>query len=280
MPACAACKNKQTTERCNRPALNGLLLCGVHSRSKAPKLWTHVHGIDSKLIQVQKLWRGYFVRKQLQLAGPGVLKRSLCNNSDELITLDSIQTVSPFDYFGFEEGGKVYGFDIRTIIDALHRTTTNPFTRQPLSIESRKRIREIYGYRLRKRLENYYEHNILKTPDALLQNRWTQVCQIMEENGFFNIHPNLFIGLNKTQLYIFLNMIHDDMTVWASEHNPILSKRFRYLVWVKNAIKKFNRVNELTYYSFNVASVLCVILYDCVDPYNLCFIIMSALYRL
>lgn len=280
MPTCASCKNKQSTDKCNRPALNGLLFCGVHSKSKHPRLWTTVHGVDSKIVQIQKLWRGYFIRRRLQLAGPGALKRSVCNNQDELITFESISTVSPFDYFGFEESGKVYGFDVRSIIDSLHRTASNPFTRQPLTIDTRKRIREIYGYRLRKKLDNYYEHNILKTPEALLQNRWTQVCQIIEENGFFNINTNLFLGLNKTQLYIFLNMIHNDMTVWASEHDPMSSKRFRYLVWVMNAIKKFNRANDLSYYSFNVASVLCVILYDCVDPYNLCFIIMSALYRL
>jgi len=280
MPSCAACKNKQTNDRCTRQALNGLLLCGVHSRSKVPRLWTKVNGYDDKLIKIQKIWRGYFVRKHLYLAGPGVLKRSLCNNSDEIISFESISTVHPFDYFGFEEGGKVYGFDIRSIIDALNRTSANPFTRQPLSIESRKRIREIYGYRLRKKLDNYYENNVLKTPDALLLNRWTQVCQIIEENGFFNIHPNLFIGLNKSQLYIFLNMICSDLQVWASEHTPPHSRRFRYLVWVKNAVKKFNKVTDLSYYSFTVASTLCVLLYDCVDSYNLCFIIMSALYRL
>lgn len=280
MPTCAACRNKQTNDRCSRSALAGLLLCGVHSRSKIPRIWTKVNGHDNKIIRIQKIWKGYFTRKQLKLAGPGVLKRSLCNNSDELILFEPISTIHPLNYFGFEESGKVYGFDIRTIIDVLHRTSENPFTRQPLSIESRKRIREIYGFRLRKKLDNYYEHNVLRTPEALLQNRWTQVCQIIEENGFFNIHPNLFIGLNKSQLYILLNMICNDIKVWASEHNPVLSKRFRYLVWLKNSIKKFNKVSDLSYHSFTAASVLCIILYDCVDSYNVCFTIMSALYRL
>lgn len=281
MPACAACKNKQSNDRCSNTALQGILFCGIHSRTKSPRLWSRVNGVDDKLIKVQKIWRGYFVRKRLRLAGPGVLKRSVCNNEDELITFESIKTVDPFNYFGFEESGKIYGFDIRSIIDSLHRTGTNPFTRQPLSMESRKRVREIYGYRLRHKLENYYEHNILKTPEALLQNRWTQVCQIIEENGFFNIHSNIFLGLNKSQLYIFLTMVCNDLEVWASEHKTGTSKRFKYLVWVRNTLRKFyNRVEDVNYYSFNVASILCVLLYDCVDCYNLCFIIMSALYRL
>jgi hypothetical protein len=280
MPGCASCKNKRTDERCTNSALNGLLFCGIHSRTKKPRLWAQVNGLDTKIIQIQKLWKGYFIRKRLRLAGPGVLKRSLCNNQDELISLEPISTVDPFNYFGFEEHGKVYGFDIRTVIDALYRTGNNPFTRQPFSMESRKRLRESYGFRLRRRLENYYEHNILRTPDLLLQNRWTQVCQMIEENGFYNIHQNIFLGLNKSQLYVFLNMIHTDMQAWASEHNPVHSKRFRYLVWIKNGIKKFNQPNDIQYHSFTVASLLCILLYDCVDSYNVCFIIMSALYRL
>lgn len=281
MPACAACKNRQSDDRCSNAALQGMLLCGIHSRTKNPRLWSKVNGIDIKVQKIQKIWRGYLLRKRLQLAGPGVLKRSLCNNEDELITFESIKLVHPFDYFGFEEGGKVYGFDIRSIIDSLHRTATNPFTRQQLSIEARKRIREIYGYRLRHKLENYYEHNVLKTTDLLLQNRWTQVCQIIEENGFYNTNPNIFLGLNKTQLYIFLNMVCNDLEVWAAEHKTRSSKRFKYLVWVRNTLRKFqNRVEDVNYYSFSVASILCILLYDCVDCYNICFIIMSALYRL
>lgn len=281
MPVCAACKNAKSTDRCSNNSLKGVIFCGVHARTKNQRIWSTVNGFDSKVVKIQKVWKGYSIRKWLQLAGPGVLKRSLCNNEDELIIFEPIQTVHPFDYFGFEENGKIYGFDIRSIIDALHRTGANPFTRQPLTIESRTRIHQIYGYRIRHRLPNYYEHNTLKTPDALLQNRWTQVCQIIEENGFFNVHPNIFLALNKSQLFILLNMIANDIQVWASEHKSSQSSRYKYLTWIKTAITKFyNRVEPIHYYSYNVAGVLRIILYDCVDAYNVCFIIMSALYRL
>jgi hypothetical protein len=215
----------------------------------------------------------------LVLAGPGVLKRSLCNNEDELISLEPIADVHPLMYFGFEEHGKTYGFDIRTIVDALHRTCTNPFTRQPLSIECRKRLRAVYGYRLRRRVDNYYEHNLPRTPELLLQNRWTQVCQMIEENGFFDIHPNLFRGLSKSQLYVLLSMIYSDMQAWSSENKSSL-KRIKYLFWIKKTLKKFSRPAENQYYSFTTATLFCILLYDCVDSYNISFIIMSALYKL
>lgn len=280
MATCMSCKNKQSDDRCTNPSLKGLIYCGVHSRAKNPRNWSKINGVESKTIKIQKTWKGHFTRKRLFLAGPGVLSRSMCNNSDEIISLEPISIVHPFDYFGFNESGKIYGFDIRTIVDALHRTGQNPFTRQPISIEIRRRIREIYGYRLRNRLENYYEHNIFKTPDTLLQNRWVQVCQIIEENGFFDTTPNTFINLNKSQLFVLLSMVYVDVETWALEHNPKLSKRFQYLLLLKNAIKKFNHIATTRFHSFNVASVLSILLYDCIDCYNICFIIMSALYRL
>lgn len=282
-PLCAACKNKQSTDRCTNSALTGLLFCGVHAKMKQRRLWTTVHGLDDKIIKTQKLWKGYIVRKRLALAGPGVLKRKVCNNQDELISLEPIDKVFPFDYFGFEENGKVYGFDFRTALDALHRGGANPFTRQPFTLECRKRLRDIYGYRMRHKLENYYENNIFRTPESLVRNRWTQVCQIIEENGFYtNLHVNTFLGLNRTQLFVFLRMICNDIQIWAQEHKKPGSRRIKYFVWVKEALRKMNmNMNmDMRQFSFIVSSVLCIMLYDCAEPYNICFIIMSSLYKL
>jgi hypothetical protein len=251
-------------------------------KMRSPRLWHVVNRVDSKITIISKHWRGYLVRKRLKLAGPGVLKRDQCNNSDELVSLESIKTVDVFDYFGFQENDKVYGFDIRTILDTVHRNLvpTNPYTRQVLSIEDRKRLREIYSYRVRHKLSTTYEHNTFRTTDIILTNRWVQLCQIMEENGFFNISPNLFLGLNKSQLYAFLAMIHNDLKTWAAEHKPPHSKRFLYVFWTNNVMKKYSTAQSVAEYSFFVSSILLSILYDSVEPYSICFIFMSALYRL
>ncbi len=257
-------------------------MCGTHAKVRSPRLWTMVNKIEDKVTLISKIWKGYNVRKQIRLAGPGALNRKLCHNSDELMTLEPLNTVDVFNYFGFEEGGKIYGFDIRTVLDGLHRGTilSNPYTRQLLSMNDRKRLREIYAYRLRHKLETVYDNNSIKNPDLILTNRWTQICQIAEEHGFFNINPNLFLGLNKTQLYIFLSMIHNDLKTWAAEHKPPHSKRFLYVFWTQNVLKKFSSTQSVAEYSFYVSSILLSILYDYNDPYTVCFIIMSALYRL
>lgn len=282
MTFCASCKNRTSNERCSNIALTGLSLCGKHVRVRSPRLWHVVNNVESKITLISKIWRGYLVRKRIKIAGNGVIKRSLCHNSEELVSLEPISTVDVFDYFGFEENGKIYGFDIRTILDTMQRNLIpiNPYTRQPLTISDRRRLREIYSYRVRHKLDTFYEHNTIRTTDLILTNRWTQLCQIIEENGFFNINPNTFLGLNKSQLYAFLVMIHNDLKTWAAEHKPPHSKRFLYVFWSNNVMKKYSSAQSVAEYSFFVSSILLSILYDSVEPYPICFIIMSALYRL
>ena len=279
---CASCRNKTSKDRCPNSALPGIKFCGIHSKLKTHRLWVDVNDIEKRVIRIVKVWKGYFVRKQLKLAGAGVLQRSKCHNQEEILSFEPLTSVHPFNYFGFEENGKIYGFDIRTMIDMLNRNVNpiNPYTRQPLQIEDRKRLRMLYGYRFRNKLAVFYENNKPKEATAILSLRWLQISQILEENGFYNLNPNLFLGLNRTQLYIFLTMVLNDMKSWAAEHKEKNSKRFLYVFWIQNILNKFSTTQSTTQYSFYVSSILLRILHTTVQPYFVCFIIMSGLYRL
>ncbi len=279
---CASCRNKTSNDRCPNNALPGIKFCGVHSKLKTHRLWVDVNDIEKRARLIARVWRGYFVRKQLKLAGPGVLRRSKCHNQEEVLSFEPIKSVDPFDYFGFQENDKIYGFDIRTIIDSSNRNTVpiNPYTRQPLQLEDRKRLRSLYGYRFRNKLPIFYDNNKLSDATSILSNRWLQISQILEENGFFNMNPNLFLGLNRTQLYIFLTMILNDMKTWAAEHKDINSKRFLYVFWIQNILNKYSTTQSINQYSFYVSTILLTILYNSAEPYTVCFIILSALCRL
>jgi hypothetical protein len=279
---CESCKNKDSFDRCPNSALRGLMFCGKHVKAKNPRIWKTVNKLDNKVTLISKNWRGYIIRKLLKLTGPN--DRSKCVNEDEIMSLEPIKQVHPFDYFSFEENGKIYGFDIRTLFDSLNRSLiiTNPYTRQALSIDDRKRLRELYAYRIRNRMPTNYEHNNLKTAESIIVNRWQQISQICEENGFSEpqINPNFFLAKSKIELYAFLKLIHNDMKAWANEHKEKRSRRFNYLMWIMNILNKYPSTQSTNEYSFYVATILLTILYDSVEPYTLCFIIMSALYRL
>jgi hypothetical protein len=282
MVLCASCKNKTSLDRCASNALPGLSLCGRHAKMKTPRLWGVVNGLDKKAILISKIWKGYFIRKMLKLAGPGVLNRTKCVNEEEILTFESIRSVDVFHYFGFEENGKIYGFDVETILNMFKRNLlpANPYTRQPISIDDRKRLREIYSYRIRNKIQKLHDINGLTSMENHVESKWVHICQIAEENGFNGVSPNLFLDLNRAQLFVLLTMIYNDMKTWAAEHSSIKSKRFLHVFWIQNILKKFSAVTGKLEYSFLVSSILLSILYDSIQPYNVCFIIMSALYRL
>lgn len=279
---CMSCKNKKSTDRCGNEALKGLTVCGKHAKVLKPKLWTIVNNVDVKVTLISKIWKGYFIRKQLSLAGPGVLNRKVCSNSEELYTMDDVKNIHPLDYFGFKQNEQVYGFDIRTVTNCLHEKyeSSNPFNRQPFPMEARIRLRQIIGYRLRNKLQLMHDTMPLQTFEQGIRNKWLQLSQIVEENGFFDINPNIFLSLNKIQLYVFLNLICNDMKVWASEQKYEKSKRQHYVFWLKNVLNRYSQYLTTAQFSLNLINTINNILYDCVNPYPVCFIIMSALYRL
>jgi hypothetical protein len=282
MVACACCKNKTSLEQCPSQAIKGLLFCGKHIKSKVKRLWADVNNGNKKAIIVQKIWRGYFIRHRLKLAGDGGLNRKDCHNTEELVTLDDKTKVHPLTYFSFREADKLWWFDIRSLYQILKQSSkpVNPYTRQPLTIETRRRIRDICRIRKKLGLENYHDPPRPEQFSNLVNEKWLTICQIIEENGFFDMNHLLFSSLNRSQLYVLINLIQMDMVAFATEHS-IRSRRYQYLHWIRNCLSNFekNRTNRLQC-SWAVSKVLLSILYDCSENYPICFIIVSALTRL
>jgi hypothetical protein len=247
-------------------------------KSKNPRLWTVVNNIEPNVIKIQKIWKGHRIRKWIKLAGPGVFKPEIRNNTEDMYTMD--ERVHPLEYFGFEEEGKTYWFDVRTFLHYLMTADEliNPYTRKELTIETRKRARSLYILRKIHRLPvscNNDEKSILEKTTA----NWRSISQILEENGFSDVNPLLFESLNNVQLYILTTMISNDVKAWSAEHTNIQSQRCKFFHWFTK-LTKFVYSNDRISSSYSTAKVLLTILHDSVEPYSLCFIIVSALYRL
>jgi hypothetical protein len=279
---CSSCKNQSSFDRCTNKALKGLILCGKHAKVRSPRIWKDLHELDNKAITIQKIWRGHSIRKRLKLAGPGVLNRSVCHNEEELVTLDDKNSVSPMNYFAFEENDKVYWFDIRSLLDNCVSSInpTNPYTRQQISIETRKRLREVTLLRENYKLENTHDTTKQKSRDEIIQDSWINVCQIIVENGFFEMSHLYFTSLNRTQLFIFINILKQDLVAWAAEHSNLASRRYRYIFWIKRLLNEYNKGIDATRLSFLTARILIGILDDSLNNYPVCFMAMSALHRL
>lgn len=282
MVLCASCKNKTSLDQCTSLALKGLLFCGKHIKSKHKRIWANLNGNNGKACMIQKYWRRHFIRTKLKLAGPGALNRRDCHNTEELVTMDSKTEVHPLDYFAFTEAGKLYWFDIRSLNQYVRNTLRplNPYTRQPIPLEVRKRLRNLCQIRKRQGIFNLHAEPVYEDCSERTDRKWLEMCQIIEENGFEDMNHLLFASLNKTQLYIFMNLIYIDLIAYAAEHKtPVCRKK--YVMWIKTLISKFSKFKYGSVQaSYNAARAILSILNDSSEPYTLCFIIISAVVRL
>ena len=279
---CNSCKNKTSTERCQSKALKNLQFCGKHVKSKKPRLWSDVNQVGEGVKKIQKVWRGWIVRYVLSLAGPGVLKRSLCHNSEDVVT--SEEKVHPSDYFAFHEDGKVFWFDIKSIfqLSINQLKPTNPYTRQEISIDARKRLKECIYYREVRQLPLFHDPLYLTDPDKVFTMRWMMISQMLEENLFIEVNPIFFTALNRTQVWEFTALLRDLILVWAKEHNNVHSRRNIYYIWVQTCWRRLTMeitTDAKTIYHY-VGACLLKMMKDCKRPHDICFKILSARYNL
>jgi hypothetical protein len=272
---CESVRKKGSNDQCPTTALVGHTLCGRHARMKAPVRWADVHRNKSpRIARVQSLIRGWLFRKRLALGGPGVLCRKNLANDEELVTCMEKERQHPLEYFAFEENGKVWWFDFSSLwrwVIQTH-TPTNPYTKVPLSNETRRRLRDVWGYQIR--------HKLTVPPESSsysqrLQQRWNVLCQLFADNGFIDVHPNNFLNLHRVELQSMLVLLERDIQVVLRETD---SGRDRILRLCRAPLHSRN-ITEPTRYAMWVPYILMLILATPKDPYAMTFSVLSALYR-
>ena len=264
-----------------------MIFCGTHMRSKTPRYWmTENPAIARGILRAQARWRGYWVRYKLKLAGPGVLKRSVCHNDDEMMTCDSKTEISPSDYFSVEENGKVWWFDQRTMIEWSQKSLEirNPFTRTLLSPEDASRLRNLYIIRKKGGVPVIHTSEVTtQSPIDIRDLRWMRVVQVLNECGFSDmIHHENFIGMSYSQTRIFLVSLVESMRWWMYEKMGDLdpysagSKRAKYYTWFRAIRNTMPAYADMIQISRDVAGTLLAALNDIKNPTELSFYILGA----
>jgi len=276
---CNSVKNKSSIDRCTSKALKNLQFCGKHAKMKKPKLWSEEKA--NSIVLIQKRWRGYRIRNRMKLQGPGILKRSLCHNDDDLVTCENRDEVHPGNYFSFDEDGKIFWFDIRSIYawSLEHLRPTNPYTRQPLSIEIRKRLKQVIILREAVGLPLFHDLKRIMDIKKVFSDRWTLIGQYLEENLFEDMNLTVLLNMNQTQFWLFSYHMYESLLLWANEKPD--SRRPVYCAWMKQCWRRQTlEMNATTNVAFYVSGTLLKILKDCREPYEVCFQIVAACHRL
>ena len=147
------------------------------------------------------------------------MRRTDLTNDDELVSGEEKEKQDPFQYFAFEENGKIWWFDFDSLwkwsLQSL--TPSNPYTKTSLSKDIRIRMREMWGFRQRHQLGIPEESGIFE--DRVL-GRWNIICQIFTDNGFGDFRPEEFARMQKNDYNVVFMMIYDDIQVTMPNSHP------------------------------------------------------------
>ncbi len=276
MQLCASVRKKGSTDCCPCSPLKGYSLCRTHARNRDVVLWADVNQSNSRAaIKCQAFVRGCLLRKRLALAGPGVLCLNGLANDEDLDTCEVASREHPLSYFAFEESGKVWWFHFGTLWRWCCRNAdpVNPYTKVPLSAETRRRLRAVWSYNRVHGIDNPRED---ASPTERIRYRINILCQIAQDNGFGAIDPNIFLELDKSRWISMFRMVRDDLDVTLPKNmvrvREMTRRYIEYMVETSSMLSNDQGVDLAT----RIASLM--VLYP-KDPYIIVFTILSALYR-
>lgn len=275
MNRCASVRRKDSLDPCPCYALRGHTLCGRHAKMSTPVLWADVFRPTApRLVRAQARIRGWLVRNRLALAGPGVLNRKDVTNDEDLVTCVSKDDIHPWSYFAFEENGKVWAFAFSTLWTWTRQSLdpTNPYTKVPLSQDTRRRLREMWAYQQRHTVGLPVES--LNPLDRLKQ-RWNVLAQMFRDNGFVDVHPENFLRFTGSEYHTMFALLQQDLMVVLHDKDPQREKIMRYC---RRGLA-LNPPMPSGQYILQAAYVLMVILSIPKNPYSLVFSVLSAFYR-
>ena len=173
--------------------------------------------------KIQKVGRGYLIRKFIKLHGPAVFKREICVNECDFYSLDEIKTIPYNEFFSFKDlnDNKIYGFTIHSFSQLVTKTTDrnnilNPYTRNKIHENI---IVDQFGLLLKmcKVLKiNCFSLEDTKQPKLtkkqLFNQRVTSVFKAMDDLGNYT-DQNWFLDLNTNiKLIKFVRELHD---IWS-----------------------------------------------------------------
>ena len=92
--------------------------------------------LSSYIIKIQKVFRGHIVKKYIGLHGPAAIKRNLCTNSTDFVSMEPLEEIKFHQFLSYkDEDGFIYGFDITSLFNLFAKNgnnNNNPYNRNKI----------------------------------------------------------------------------------------------------------------------------------------------------
>ena len=170
--------------------------------------------LSSKIILFQAKYRGYLVNRYCRVSGPACLKRKICVNDTDFISLDPIDNISFYQFFSYnDENNHIHGFDIKSLNNWMlkqKKKVTNPYTRNVIPndiINNMKlfiRLSKLLGFPLDIHIS---PHQPIQT-NGTYETRVVNVFQTIDDLGNYT-NPDWFLSLSRFQKTRFIRELYD-----------------------------------------------------------------------
>jgi hypothetical protein len=174
--------------------------------------------LSSFIIKIQKIFRGRIVKKYRRFHGPAAMKRSLCTNSTDFVTMEPIEEINFNQFISYkDEDGFIYGFDITSLFNLFSKNGTivkNPYNRNMLpellfrNIKSILVISKILKIHINLSFEDE-EQTI--SEEKVIELRALSLFQNIDSLGNYS-NSNWFLSLNRNHIIKFIRELAD---IWS-----------------------------------------------------------------
>ena len=179
--------------------------------------------LSSYIIKIQKIFRGLIQRKYNYYHGEGFLKRKICTNETDFITMEEIIKIPYYNFFSYKDTDSfVYGFELSSLYNLIlqngnYKSITNPYNRNKISFETTNKIKSII--RLSNILKLPIQLNIedeqpIISEEKSLELDCLSLFQKIDELGNYS-DPKWFLSLNRHQIIKFIRELLDIWTYRA-----------------------------------------------------------------
>ena len=182
------------------------------------------------LLKIQKLSRHYLRKKIMKFHGPAYLKRELCVNAIDFLTMDDIKDIIPTQFFSYEDTNKfIYGFDVISFHNLIKKSGNNvilnPFTKSQIHfrvIHKFKRmiyLSNLLNIPINLKMEEIDTYLIKKTSSS----EALELFQYIDQLGNYT-NVDWFLNLTKDNL---LNLIMELIEIWNYRSELTISMKVK-----------------------------------------------------
>ena len=174
--------------------------------------------LSSYIIKIQKVFRGHIVKRYIRLHGPAAIKRNLCTNSTDFVSMEPLEEIKFNQFLSYkDEDDFIYGFDITSLFNLFSKNgniNNNPYNRNKIpdiilkNIKTLLRLSKILKITIVLDLED-------ETPsiseEKVVELRALSLFQNIDSLGNYS-NCNWFLSLNRNQIIRFVRELAD---IWS-----------------------------------------------------------------